>query len=144
MQSIAERGINTSGQMAESVTHVSGTKRHLCLGSVTKPDSPGSFTATNSACKKSGFAYEFHMWGLGTLKLSDVALPVQLTILAAEPIPFGARSPIRTVTAHASSRNRWGHPSYYRNFGNSSRNIHYLIGLGNVGARNAELPTELG
>src|SRR3546814_7128289 len=28
-------GINTSGQMPESVTHVSGTKRHLCLGSLT-------------------------------------------------------------------------------------------------------------
>src|SRR3546814_6614438 len=27
-------GINTSGQMPESVTHVSGTKRHLCLGSL--------------------------------------------------------------------------------------------------------------
>jgi len=27
-------GINTSSQMAKSVTHVSGTKRHLCLGSL--------------------------------------------------------------------------------------------------------------
>src|SRR3546814_3926556 len=27
-------GITTSGQMPESVTHVSGTKRHLCLGSL--------------------------------------------------------------------------------------------------------------
>src|SRR3546814_17939137 len=27
-------GINTSGQMPESVTHVSGTTRHLCLGSL--------------------------------------------------------------------------------------------------------------
>ena len=35
MTHVLLHGINTSGQMTKSVTHVSGTKRHLCLKPLT-------------------------------------------------------------------------------------------------------------
>jgi hypothetical protein len=34
MTELSFHGINTSSPKAKSVTHVSGTKRHLCLGSL--------------------------------------------------------------------------------------------------------------